>query len=455
MPLDDSRLVANVLAGRHEAVRELFERAFPSVRRLAQGYGELEAQEAEAAAVEGLALGLVVLPELSEPSRVRAWLLTVARHHCLRQSAKKGGGPLEQLAAARPDVSLAPDPGTAEAKARIAQGVIENLADPLERDAARLFYKESRHDAATIAGMLGVEPAVVTAALERVRARLKLHLAAMLIARRLGPGASAPGPDDAHVRLDTWKRILAGLPVEGEARFARHFAGDCRVCARLLADQRVVDALDGEADVALLALGTLPPRSVSTQFARLMRRLQLEARLSGRRELLFQARSSRLLPLGLAAGLAVLALSVLAFQRVPQRSASADERSVVELSFAVVPGVPNESYPNDRVFMLRFSLARTSFVSLLRMDDRGHVELIAQPGRLGPGPHDLSVNHMTAAVTLAELNGRQRFVVVASESPLGAMQLRQLLDAVASGDRGVFEGVSVDWFDAVVLPASE
>jgi hypothetical protein len=277
---------------------------------------------------------------------------------------------------------------------------------------------------------------------------------------------------ETHVTVESWQGILRGERIEGERALALHLDEGCDRCEEVVAGLLLADGLDGEADHRLLAFPAAGGRD-RPGFERIMRQLRLESRVRlGAEEAPAAARTSKVLPLSLAGALALAGMTVLLLQLPRARSAHEwGEASFpeVSLSFSVAPsaredsddierGVPNSAYSDDRTIGLQYELSSPAFVTLVRMGPHDRAELLAQPGRMGPGRHDLLVNDTPVGVSLRGFVGRNRFGVIASLAPLSYPELAAVAASIA-GDRPLdrtrrpLQSVGVGFFDIEVEPA--
>lgn len=453
---DDARAVANALAGRREGYRALFERHRAAVERAVAGFAELDEGEAQEIVLESFARAFGRLGLLKEPARFGAWVLATAHQRCQSRLARKRDADaiLADLAAA-PQIELVSDPcgGPLDVNA-----LLSALPEGPEREAPRLFYVEGRLTARQIAERLKLEPDRVTLHLEGLRARAKAALAACLLARRAG---GEEGPVRPHLDPTTWKAVLRGERFPGERALAAHLAGGCRACERFLASLRDADGLDGDVDAALVgSANAARPAHADAAFELAMRRLHLYQRVSGASPAgAARPTPSNILPMALAAALALGGLAVYALQRAPRQEHRRGLTPAVELAASVVPvglprdrgepGVPGTAYPEDRVVFLRYQLAAPAFVTLVRIAPDGSPEVLAQQGRVGPGVHDLLVNGMPAAVSLRGAPGTHRFLAVASVAPVAPEALLGIFAAFPeSGEAApALEGAGVARLD--------
>ncbi len=184
---DDAALVKEARAGAAPAWREIYARHGGIVLRVCQGFGSLSEADVQDAVQDTFVRAHGRIGELRDPTRLRAWLLSIARSRSLNRLK---GRATEQKALA----AFASDPAvgvraprneipSSERQARIAlvRELIDGLPEGPARETVVLFYLEGQLSAREIADRLGVGKSTVTMRLERFRARVKRRLAARLI----------------------------------------------------------------------------------------------------------------------------------------------------------------------------------------------------------------------------------------------------------------------------------
>ena len=276
-----------------------------------------------------------------------------------------------------------------------------------------------------------------------------------------------------HVTAASWRQIQKGERFPEERALAAHLRSGCETCETTLASFDRSDGLDGPADAALLGIAPQKTARDDLAFERVMRKLNLDSRVKGDHSLPPRRLSDKAMPLGLAACLAFGGVTVLALKRIPPASkgyyqGEKGEQTAPEVfvSFAVAPpsgdalehGVPDAKYAEDKAVMLRYDLSAPSFVTLIRISPEGKGEILAQPGRLGAGRHDLSVNNMPAGVSLKGFVGRNRFAVLGSFEPLSHAEILQVIGVLTSDEEvNVHEKplskLGMAHFDIEVIPA--
>lgn len=272
-----------------------------------------------------------------------------------------------------------------------------------------------------------------------------------------------------HITADTWGRITRGERFEGEKDLAAHLRAGCDVCEEILAGLHHVDGLDGETDRWLLAVAPPTASRDDLAFERVMRRVRLEAQAQGESGSAYAPRRhGRAIPLSIAAALVLGGMTILTLKTAPQPShyegiKGGSTVPEIALSFAVTGpegdlerGAPGATYAEDQAVMIRYQLSSPAFVMLLRITPNDGLEVLAQPGRLGAGRHDLTVNDMPAGVSLEKAIGRNRFLAVASNAPLTAERVTALARSLegngALAEVRAEEDLQVAWFDIDVTP---
>jgi RNA polymerase sigma-70 factor (ECF subfamily) len=459
---DDARAVASALAGNREGFRALFERHRLAVERVVAGFAELEDAEARDLVVESFGRAFGQLGGLREPARFGAWLLGVTRRRCRsRLARKRSAEAISADLATAAVLDLAPDPGPAPVDVG---ALIEAIPPGPESEAARLFHGEGRRTARRVGEKLGMAPEVVSRHLEHLRSRVKARVVAALLAQR---ALGEEGPPPAHLDATVWNHVLRGERFRGEAALAQHLKSDCAACEAFLMGLQGTDGLDGDVERALVGdLAPAPLRSDAI-FEQAMRSLALHLRVTGAAPpgaggARPQPGKGR--PLAMAAVLAVLGLGVLALQHGPRQSPhQTNAKPAIGLEFSVAErgkvgsgekGTPGARYGQDHVVYLRYEPASAAFITLLRIRPDGTVEVLSEAGRVGPGPHVLTVNGSPAGVSLQSFPGRNRFVAVASPAPVAPEALVALFTAFPeeAAAAPVLEGSAVARFDVEVAP---
>jgi len=461
---DDARAVANALAGSREGFRDLFERHRAAVERVVAAFAELDDAEARDLVVESFGRAFGQLGTLREPARFEAWVLALTRRRCRsRLARKKTAEAISADLATLAELDLAPDPGPAPVDV---PALVSRLPEGPAREAVRLFLGEGQLTGREVGERLGLPADAVSRHLEQLHARVKARLAARLLAQR-AQGEDGPGPE--HLDAQTWNYVLRSERFRGERGLQAHLESGCPVCEAFLAGLQGTDGLDGDVERALLGPARAPAHArTDAVFEQAMRSLALHLRVIGATTpgAARRLQPSKGPPLTFAAVLALLGLSLLALHqrgpRAEQRLASV--RPAIALDFTVAergqgkgerePGSPGARYPQDRLVFLSYELASPSFVTLLRIGPQGEVEVLSQPGRVGPGRHVLSVNGSPAGVSLQGFAGRNRFVAVASPAPLSAESLMALFTAFPDSAAAApgLDGSAVARFEVEAAP---
>lgn len=269
-----------------------------------------------------------------------------------------------------------------------------------------------------------------------------------------------------HLAADTSRRLTTrSMPGPEALALASHLEGPCETCEAFLAERPGVDAFDGAVDAGLLALA--PPSSTSAghdlEYAR------IERRVRGARP------RSRWLPgVGIAAALAVAGVAGLLVTRPPGQTAwdgakgAAAQVVPLRLRFLVVTpavggppalerGLDGQEVPAAASLQFQVELGRPAFVLLARSGLGGAGAEVFLSTRLPAGRHVVTLNGQPAAYPLASLAGRQRFMALASEAPLGARDAdRAARSSPASGAAAEppdgERPISVDQVDVLVRP---
>jgi hypothetical protein len=269
----------------------------------------------------------------------------------------------------------------------------------------------------------------------------------------------------SHLSERTYALLVAGTLPEEEARaVARHLDGACAVCEEFLASRGAADGLDGVADAAIGAAAGARGRGNDLEFARIDRRLR-----QGPRPVVAPPRW-RGLPAVAAAAVLVVGLAGafrVAGLRGPRPEwdgvkGSAPRAAPARLRFVVVsppaaeggaPGV-ERGVPGQRVARgasLQFEVEATRSVqaALVRVPADGAPELVWSE-RVASGRTAVTLEGHPAAYPLADLDGLQRFVLVASEERLAPDRLARAAAAFAPPARGA-QGLPA--LDGLVLDA--
>lgn len=268
-----------------------------------------------------------------------------------------------------------------------------------------------------------------------------------------------------HLTKDSYRRLLSGeLPADEARDLARHLDEDCPVCEGFLAQDAGVDALDGRVDAALSALA--PPGAGAArgagndlEFARIKRQVDAPAVRAPRRAFALAVAAGVLAAgmagiftprAGLDAGAGWDGEKGTAARAVPVRL----RFLVVSPGNAVEKGVSGQAVPADAALSFEMDLGRAAEVALVHLPYQGTAE-VAWKARLPAGRHELKDGGRSAAISLAGLSGRQRFVLVAA--PAGLDDPRALAAAAggagyaaARGEAADLAAISVDAVEVVV-----
>lgn len=432
---DDARAVATALAGNREGFRTLFELHRVAVERVVAGFAELDDAEARDLVVESFGRAFGQLGGLREPARFGPWLLGVTRRRCRgRLARKKSSEAISADLATAAALDLAPDPGPSPVDLH---ALVEAIPPGSEQEVARRFFAPERPAARRVGEQLELSPEAVSRHLEHVRARVKARIVAALLAQRAqGEEGQAP----AHLDAGTWNHILRGERFRGENALSQHLKSSCPVCEAFLMGLQGTDGLDGDVERVLVGEYEVVPLRSDVVFEQAMRSLALHLRVSGAAPPgSSRPQPAKGPPLAMAGALAILGLGVFALQHSPRQGAhQASAKPAIALDFSVSErgkagsaekGSAGAAYGEDHVVYLRYELASAAFVTLLRIRPDGTVEVLSQAGRVGIGPHALTVNGSPAGVSLQGFRGRNRFVAVASPAPVAPEALVALFTA--------------------------
>lgn len=261
-----------------------------------------------------------------------------------------------------------------------------------------------------------------------------------------------------HLDPATYERLLAGTLPSGEARaLAAHLAGECEICERFLALRRPADALDGLGEAALdRAFPASPVPGEELEFARIDRRLRA-ARAWRPRALAVGALAASLVVAGVAG---LLARS----PRPPPDATAWDGVKGTELRGPRVllrvlrlppggeplRGHSGESAERGERLLFEVEADRDVNAALIHVAEDGAAELLWRD-RIRAGQTVLGAGGKAAAFALADLAGRQRFVLVASSAPLDPAQAVTLARQGALPEGGGGAGTtSTDTFEVTV-----
>jgi hypothetical protein len=195
---------------------------------------------------------------------------------------------------------------------------------------------------------------------------------------------------DVHLSKERWADLLAGrIPVTARPALLEHLEAPCDVCERFLAEaaeRGEIDALDGLADEALLAIAAKKDEAVDDlSFARIDRAIRL--------------RSARrwLRPLVAVAAVALVAFFI---QRMPSPESTSREKGVAPgleggVKLRVLRSHEGRLLPIDAgsvvspgdALVFEIELARASCVTLQRAQGAAREKLLDAPLCLAQGKH--------------------------------------------------------------------
>jgi RNA polymerase sigma-70 factor (ECF subfamily) len=175
--------VARATRGEVEAWREIYDLHAPVLRRACATFAALSSADGEELVQETFVDAMERIGDLRDPTRLRPWLLAIARSRCLKR-LRRGRVERRVVETLAFEPSGSPD-ADEERAGRERVAIVRELIDALpagpERETVILFYVEGRLSAREIAERLGVGKSAVTMRLERFRARVKRQLAARLL----------------------------------------------------------------------------------------------------------------------------------------------------------------------------------------------------------------------------------------------------------------------------------
>ena len=475
----DAQIIADILAGDPSGFRRLFERYVLAVEEVIARVWQIEHAEQAGLVEECFVQAFADLHALREPSRFDAYLLGLAHGVARQRLAVSRGAEASFVGKPNCDVSRLRSPGT---KDEIRRSLMASLIalDPTTRALvqASCFGEQVRPQ--LLAARHSLEVATVGAAIERAWARFKIAvLVRLLDGQAMGNLAQADPSQagealSAHLTDDLYDAILRGEPVNVSPTFCRHMSAGCETCEAFLRARSASDALDGLIAAALFAEAHPASRRGHALFDRVLRRLKIDARLSGGRRApmsVFTAQKQYFAPLLFAGLLGLAGIVVFAMRMTPSFQASLSDEVQRDLRIAfhlvevapdgsgeeeiVVEGVPGQTCPQSRQLVLSYHLLRSRFVAITRVLPDRTLELLELPGRRSPGSHVLSINGVPARVLLQNAVGVNRFAVVASDRPLDAEQLKSILSHLRNDrpevDPDQFsDGTTLSWFELEV-----
>ncbi len=500
MPRDDAMTISRLVssAGDESDFQRLFERHVVAVEEAVARVWNLEVSEQAEAVEETFVHVFSRLKMLREPGRFDECLLGTAYGIALRRGRpdEHDGGFAEKPFISAP-FSLVQG-SRPEAETWLEEAV-RTLPDETRALAEACFFGQKTRPQ-LLAATRSMEVAAVGACLDAAYARMKAVFLAHALERLLSTKHSAadaaqpndPPPNAAgglHLSDDLLSETLQGnIPPQDGGTLLQHLQAHCPQCEAYLSRRRTADALDGFLLAALFS-GKAGHRSNPAMFARIMRRLRLDARLGS--GLAYGAALRRRwndrLPLTFAAFLGIFGLAVFAFSVTPKFSRHAErfQNQPASLELFWEPAgasvssaedllsessgrqraavcVPGQVLPESARLFLSYALRRSQFVAVLQMLPDESLELLEAPARKSPGRHVL-VSDGTADGTPFSIDmhgtaGVNRFAVIASEHPIdtddiGQMKLvlEMLLDRrEASGSGTPGRQLFVSWMDVTV-----
>lgn len=279
-----------------------------------------------------------------------------------------------------------------------------------------------------------------------------------------------------HLTETTYRHLLArSLPRPLARSLAPHLGRDCDQCEDLLLRRPEADGLDGRIDTALAALARgRGAAGDDLEFARIMRRVAEPVRPVARPASSPAPRRLPLRTLALAAtvaiaGFAGLLLSRPASDRPAPAGAGWDgvkgpaEPVPLRLRFLVLTpaaggppaierGVSGQEVSSDASLQFQVELGRPAEVVLARQGTGGAQEVFLRT-RLPAGRSAVAVAGQPAAYPLSALAGPQRFVVLASETPIDPADVARAAALGAAARAGDGQAISLDLVEVQVRPA--
>lgn len=265
-----------------------------------------------------------------------------------------------------------------------------------------------------------------------------------------------------HLDSDRYAALVAGTldPVEARALSA-HLDGECERCEQFLASLGGADGADGATDAAIAgALPTAVGAGNDLEFARIMREVGAGA-LARRRRVLS----------AVAGVLVVAAVGGLLFRGAREPVGLDVEWSGVKgagaqvipirLRFlemmaggAIQKGISGERVSATSNLVFEVEAARAADLALVRVASGGGAELVWR-SRVAGGRAQVMVGGRPAAYPLAAISGAQRFVLIASDSPIDDARALAAAAALApparlSADAPALDGLSLDAIDVLV-----
>ena len=224
LALDDADLVGAALAGDREAFGAIYDRYSSQVFTMcAHMLGNRD--DAADATSDVFLTAAERLGQLRDPSRLRVWLLAIARRNVYRRSARRSRAvPVAEVEDMSGPLATDDDLASAGAEASELAQVLGDAAAGLDDgDRAVLQLQLLGLDGADLADALGVGPDAAYQASFRMKERLERSIGALLVARQ-GRGDCG----DLDQLLRAWDGTFSVL---WRKRVARH-VDKCEVCDR-------------------------------------------------------------------------------------------------------------------------------------------------------------------------------------------------------------------------------
>lgn len=270
-----------------------------------------------------------------------------------------------------------------------------------------------------------------------------------------------------HLTDDTYGRLLTGsLPPQVSRALSAHLAEPCEACEDLLRSRRAVDRVDGALDRALLSLAPVAAGAAGQdlEYARIARALRAGGPPAAPPR---RAPRVRLVAVA-AAAVAVAGLAGLLRAGLPAPPAWDGEKGTsvrpvpLRLRFLVVTpgaggtpslerGLTGQVVPASASLQFQVELGREAHVLLARAGRGGEAEVFLAT-RLPAGRHVIALGGRPAAYPLASLAGRQRFLALASEAPVGAAEAARALAPGPPARRDEGPPISLDEVEVHVRP---
>jgi len=190
MPTDaDAATIARAARGDQAACRALHDAHRAAVRRVAQGFADLDADEIEDVVQETFVRAFRSLGRLEDRRRFPSWLLTIARNTALttltrRRTATTAAADYSRELDVHGPADVSPPDLDAGVEVELVRRIVAELPEGPEKETVRLFYLEGELSAREIGARLGVGKSTITMRLERFRARVRQRILAEVAALR-------------------------------------------------------------------------------------------------------------------------------------------------------------------------------------------------------------------------------------------------------------------------------